>query len=219
MKHLLLLLALLAGCATASATPPKRQIDVVGRAFHNTVTLQVADGRVFCSGVITSRVVLTAWHCVESGRAVFVRTAQGEVFEAALADKDEVADLAVLLPVDGRKLPRGVPMGKAPHFADSLWVIGHPLGTYEFSITKGIVSHPHRVNGIFGGDWIQHDAGTVGGNSGGPVLNRHGRLIGITSFGVIQNIYCATGCGGAYQDTHLAGAVHTSHLKQILAGK
>ena len=200
MKHLLLSLALLTGCAHASATPPKRQIDVVGRAFHNTVTLQTRSGRVFCSGVITERVVLTAWHCVDSGRRTFIRTAQGEVFEAALSSKDEVADLAVLLPADGRRLRRGVPVAhRSPRFAD--------------------VSPPNRVDGIFGRRWLQHDAGSIGGNSGGPVLDSRGRIIGITSFGIIENIYCAVGCGGAYQDTHLSGAVHISHIKEILSGE
>jgi S1-C subfamily serine protease len=220
MKHLLLLLALLAGCAHATATPPKRQIDVVGRAFHNTVTLQTRRGQVFCSGVITERVVLTAWHCIEGGHQTFIRTAQGEVFEAAVSSTNEVADLAVLVPADGRRLRRGVPVaGREPRFAHPIWVIGHPLGTYEFSITKGIVSHPHRKAGIFGGDWMQHDAGSVGGNSGGPVLNKQGRIVGITSFGVIQGVYCNQRCPGVYQDTHLSGAVHISHIKQILSGE
>jgi len=127
---------------------------------------------------------------------------------------DPTNDLAVLKPIGGRLLSKGVRVAKAaPSWADDIWVIGHPLGTYEYSITKGIVSHPDRANGIFGGRWMQHDAGTVGGNSGGPVLNQRGQLVGITSFGVLNGMYCVVSCPGVYQDTHLAGAVHLSPIQ------
>ena len=217
MKKILSLCLLLAACATTTGAKRDRDVDTVGRAFHHTVKLQTRAGRTFCSGVIVERVVLTAWHCVEDGAATFIESVHGR-WEAALSASDPVADLAVLVPADGRDLPKGVHVArKAPGFADDIYVIGHALGTYDYSITKGIVSHPRRENGLFGGLWMQHDAGQIGGNSGGPVLDKRGHLVGIVSFGVISEIYCVSGCRGAYQDTHMNGAVHHEEIRDILS--
>jgi len=217
VKRILLALTLIAACTAPTKAVAKRdKVADVRRAFHATVALENRMGDVFCSGVIVDHKVMTAWHCTRSGRAIYVNGVDGR-WEAAVWGTDHTADLAVLVPVDGRKLPKGVALARrAPSWGADVWVIGHPLGTYDYSITKGIVSHPHRENGIYGGKWMQHDAGTAGGNSGGPVLNKHGRLVGITSFGVLNGLYCAVACPGVYQDTHLAGAVHLDPIRHLL---
>lgn len=216
MNRLLALFLLMAACATTTGAKKNRDVEVVGRAFHSTVTLERADGRVFCSGVIVNHQVLTADHCIAHGEPVFVGTVDGR-WEAAVASRDHRNDLALLLPADGRLLRKGVRIARwAPRWADEVWVIGHPLGTYEYSITRGIVSHPRRTDGIYGGLWMQHDAGSVGGNSGGPVLNKHGRLVGIISFGVLNEVACAFNCPGIYESTHIEGAVHHEAIRNIL---
>ena len=216
MKKLLAVLLLAGACATTTGAKREAPVSTVGRAFHSTVTLETASGDVFCSGVIVEGVVLTAWHCTDHDMPTYVGT-MGTRWLAAVRSTDQANDLAVLAPVDGRAVARGVKLArKAPSWAADIWVIGHPLGTYEYSITKGIVSHPHRDDGIFGGKWFQHDAGTAGGNSGGPVLNKRGQLVGITSFGVLNGVYCVVACPGVYQDTHLAGAVHLDPIRALL---
>lgn len=216
MKRLLLLLTLIAACAAPAKAVARRDVDTVARAFHSTVKLTTELGRTFCSGVIVDHKIVTAYHCVEDGEPVWIEGAVGR-FEAALWGDDPTSDLAVLVPADGRQLPKGVRLArKAPTWGDEIWVIGHPLGSYDFSITRGIVSHPERTNGLFGGLWFQHDAGQIGGNSGGPVLNKRGQLVGIVSFGIIQGVYCALGCQGVYQDTHLNGAVHLTPIRRLL---
>jgi S1-C subfamily serine protease len=215
MRNLLLSLLLIAACGAA---PVKAVDDArIGKTeFHSVVQLQNALGRTFCSGVIVDHKVMTAYHCIDGGEPVFVETVEGR-WEAAVWGTDETSDLAVLVPVDGRKLPRGVRLArKAPSFGEEVWVIGHPLGKYTNSITRGIVSHPQREDGIFGGLWMQHDAGTIGGNSGGPVFDSKGRLVGIVSFGIISGVYCTFNCTGVYQDTHINGAVHLSPIRALL---
>jgi len=210
MRLVCLLIFVLMGCAHAQATPA---VNEARKAFHSTVALELANGDVYCSGVIVRRVVLTAEHCVAAAFPTWVRMADGTKFEVALGMTNHTEDLAILMPI-GVKLPRGVRVArKAPTWGDEVWVIGHPLGKYEYSITRGVVSYPRRTNGIFGGVWLQHDAGTVGGNSGGPVLDGRGRLVGITSFGIIEPVVNGFGM----QDTHLAGAVHLEAITRILA--
>jgi len=210
---------LVVACACASAAPSsgKDRMSPVGRAFHSTVKLQKPDGRTFCSGVIVDRVVLTAWHCVEKGTPVWVETI-ADKWEAALSAADPRSDLAVLVPVDGRRLPDGVRLAKkAPGFADEVWVIGHALGDYAYSVTKGIVSNPRRNDGIFGGLWFQHDAAQIGGNSGGPVINKHGRLVGIVSFSVVIPTFCVGLCLDVrFTATHIHGAVHYDPIRNLL---
>jgi len=215
MRKIIIALILVAACG---ATPARAVDDArIGKTeFHSVVQLQNASGRTFCSGVIVDSKVMTAYHCIEGGEAVYVETIDGR-WEAAVWGTDHRSDLAVLVPVDGRKLPKGVKLArKAPTFGDEIWVIGHPLGTYTNSITRGIVSHPSREDGIFGGEWMQHDAGQIGGNSGGPVYNKRGQLVGIVSFGIIAGVYCQFVCPPIYQDTHLNGAVHLNPIRSLL---
>ena len=215
MRKFILALILAAACG---ATPARAVDDArIGKKeFHSVVQLQNESGRTFCSGVIVDHKVMTAYHCIAGGEAVYVETFRGR-WEAAVWGTDETSDLAVLVPADRRELPRGVRLARsAPGYGEEVWVIGHALGEYTNSLTRGIVSHPRRENGIYGGLWMQHDAGQIGGNSGGPVLDAKGRLVGIVSFGVINGIYCVLGCAGAYQDTHINGAVHLSPIHSLL---
>ena len=220
MKHLVLGLVLLTSCVINTGAKTNRDVDDVGRAFHNTVQIQNAAGDIFCSGVIADRKVLTAWHCADDPTiSIFVETVDGR-WRAALLTADPINDLAVLIPADKQILPRGVRLArKAPTWADDIWVIGHALGDYDYTVTKGIVSHPRREEGLFSGIWMQHDAGQIGGNSGGPVLNKRGRLVGIVSFGVIVQSPCGGLClGQVYQFTHVKGAVHYEPVRDILSG-
>jgi S1-C subfamily serine protease len=220
VKKVLVALTLIAACAAPTKAVARRDAKPVARALHNTVALVNQQGFVFCSGVISNHVILTAWHCTDNG-AMWARDTEGRMYQVEVLGDNMTEDLAALIRTDGVALGKGVPVArKAPKFAESIWVIGHPLGgdDYNYSITKGIVSHPRRTDGIFGGVWLQHDAGTLGGNSGGPVLNRFGRLVGITSFGVLEGVACSPfqDCRGIYQDTHIAGAAHHEGIVRLL---
>ena len=64
---------------------------------------------------------------------------------------------------------------------------GSPFGYFQFSVTRGIVSALHRPNPYSDdarkpGDFIQTDAAINQGNSGGPLVNAHGELVGINTF-------------------------------------
>ena len=121
-------------------------------------------------------------------------------------------DLA-LIKVKAR-LPSAVALvaRRLPRFGDVAWVIGHPFGRYEYTITKGIVSHPQQriKQGLFSyKTYMQISSGVVPGNSGGPVFNHNGRVSGIV-VGVFRM--------GFSMVPHLGFAVPLSHVKAFLDG-
>ena len=81
--------------------------------------------------------------------------------------------------------------------------IGSPLGVFQNSVTRGIVSGVRQLDGV---TLLQTDAAINPGNSGGPLLDRHGDAIGITSMGV------RTGQG-------LSFAVAADHAQMLLDGQ
>lgn len=208
---LALVLAILASCNIHGTAEARRsRVDPLERAMHNTVELQTRTGRTYCTGVVTRGVILTAAHCVADGRDITWAKVHGKRFLVVADSIYRTQDVAVVVPASGEELGAGVPLAsQAPTWADPIWVIGHSQGIWGFSITKGIVSHPRRV--AWGQVWMQHDAGAVGGNSGGPVLNSHGELVGIHVFTIIGR-----GPYGRPTLTHIKGAVHWENLYRAL---
>ena len=77
-----------------------------------------------------------------------------------------------------------------------------------YTVTEGIVSRPRRVGGLSDEMvWTQISAPVSGGNSGGPVFNRYGEIIGIVSFRMIS-------WNGS--EPHLAGIVHIDTIRAAL---
>jgi S1-C subfamily serine protease len=128
--------------------------------------------------------VLTALHVVENGRQVRVRFADGTQASARVASSQADSDIAVLA-VD--KLPEVVVpavMGGGTQVGDEVFAVGNPLGL-EASLTAGVVSATDRSvrseKGRNLNDLIQFDAAVNPGNSGGPLLNRGGQVVGIVT--------------------------------------
>ena len=112
------------------------------------------------------------------------RTATREV-AATIVGSDETSDVAVLR-VDPANAPRLVPLtlgdSAGVEVGEAVVAIGNPLG-YDFSVTSGIVSATNRnlqsPNGSVIADGIQTDAAINQGNSGGPLIDSSGKVIGI----------------------------------------
>jgi S1-C subfamily serine protease len=128
--------------------------------------------------------VLTALHVVEEGRVIQVRFADGTLANAKIANRLPENDIAVL-GVD--RLPEvTVPavMGGGAQVGDAVFPVGNPLGL-RGSLTSGVVSALNRSTRIEGGQTlrrlIQFDAAVNPGNSGGPLLDRDGHVIGIVT--------------------------------------
>ncbi len=141
------------------------------------------------SGIIIdeSGYVVTNYHVVEGSQSIFVETDDGMVFTADMVGADPLSDLAVIR-VDAQDLPYA-DWGESSSLDLGEWVIaiGNALGE-GLSVTEGIVSRLNvsvNVEGNVLYDLIQTTAPIVPGNSGGPLVNMAGEVIGITSIKIV----------------------------------
>lgn len=128
--------------------------------------------------------ILTNHHVVNGASKITVKMASGEEVNARIAGVDPKTDLAVIR----IKAPKNIPtltFGNSDRLRVGEWVvaIGNPRGL-EQTVTAGIISAKHRT-GILDPssyqDYIQTDAAVNPGNSGGPLLNLAGEVIGINA--------------------------------------
>lgn len=127
---------------------------------------------------LTNDTVVTAWHMVADARKVTARFADNEFVEAlGVVDKDEKSDLALIrLPASSRPQVQ-LNLSNAP-VGSRAYVIGAPKG-YEFSIADGLISQLQHIEGI---EQYQVSCPISKGNSGGPLVNGCGEVIGVTSW-------------------------------------
>jgi 2-alkenal reductase len=148
------------------------------------------------SGVIinTDGYILTNAHVVEGEEGISVAFNDGaEIVDAKLIGLDTLGDIAVIK-VEA-KVPAIAPLGDSSklQLGETVIAIGAALGNFRNSVSKGVVS---GVNRTIPGDtsnlvFIQTDAAINSGNSGGPLLNLRGEVIGINT-AVVRN----TSAGG-----------------------
>ena len=130
--------------------------------------------------------VLTNNHVVEGTSEVRIATKDGKEYLAELVGKDERKDLAMVSFKTNDFYPLAA-LGDSDKVTVGDWAIaiGNPLGEqYSFSVTMGIVSAVGRTGGPGGNinDFIQTDAPINHGNSGGPLVNIRGEVIGINTW-------------------------------------
>jgi serine protease Do len=126
--------------------------------------------------------ILTNNHVVSGASNVTVTFPDGTVYPAIIAGRDVDGDLAVLKINAGHTLPF-VPFGDSARMRVGDWVlaVGNPFGMPGTN-TAGIVSALHRqIGDTKFDDFIQTDAAINKGNSGGPLFNLQGQVIGVNS--------------------------------------
>ncbi|QNP41005.1 Do family serine endopeptidase [Lysobacter solisilvae (ex Woo and Kim 2020)] len=127
--------------------------------------------------------VLTNHHVVEGADTVTVKLSDRREFKAKVVGSDQQSDVA-LLKIDGKGLP-ALRLGDSTRLKPGQWVvaIGSPFGLDQ-SVTAGIVSAVGRANPYADQRYvpfIQTDVAINRGNSGGPLLNTSGEVVGINS--------------------------------------
>jgi Do/DeqQ family serine protease len=129
---------------------------------------------------------LTNNHVVDDAAEIRVATKEGKEYPAELVGKDERKDLALVSFKTNDSYPLAA-LGDSDSVMVGDWAIaiGNPLGEqFSFSVTMGIVSAVGRTGGPGGNinDFIQTDAAINQGNSGGPLVNIKGEVIGINTW-------------------------------------
>jgi S1-C subfamily serine protease len=130
--------------------------------------------------------IVTNHHVVSSGGSISVSLWNGRTFEATLVGADPSTDLAVVRIDAPRSLLAPLRLADSSEVAvgDTVLALGSPFGL-EGTITSGIVSALHREmrapNDFTINDTIQTDAAINHGNSGGPLLDRRGSVIGVNA--------------------------------------
>ena len=132
----------------------------------------------------SSGYIVTNHHVVAEADQITVRLHDDREFEAELVGSDEKTDLALLkiVPGDGESLPAtNWGDSEVPRIGDWVIAIGNPFGLGG-TVTAGIISARQRdINAGPYDDFIQTDAAINRGNSGGPMFNLDGEVIGINS--------------------------------------
>ena len=136
------------------------------------------------SGVIIDAaggIVVTNQHVIEGGNTYRVDLTDGRSFDAELLGADDATDIAVLR-IDAPRLSQvEIVDSDTIRTGDLVFAVGHPLGLDQ-TLTMGVVSGLGRSGmGDAIEDYIQTDAAVNSGNSGGPLLDSRGRLIGINT--------------------------------------
>ncbi len=197
--------AFLIGCLALQALIAGAQSfpDLVADVIKSVVTVQVLERRNLGIGNPTSYTsaegmgagilvgenhmyILTAAHVVANASKIQVQFQNGTVIGATNRRIDRTADVALL---QLEKPATSIPVAKIGdsnkmRIGDDIFIIGNPLGL-EYSVSKGIISGKHsEKDGITSTkvmEFFQTDASINKGNSGGPMFNMQGEVIGIVS--------------------------------------
>ena len=154
--------------------------------------------------------VVTNWHVVEAAERIVVVLSDGTLTDAEVIGRDPDSDLAVIKIDDESVRPPPIALGDSDTIKPGQLAvaIGDPFSR-GFSMTSGVISALGRTISPSESNFaiprvIQHDAATNPGNSGGPLLNRNGELVGINAQIISQT--------GAFSGVGLAIPVNLAKL-------
>jgi len=153
------------------------------RVLPSVMTLKVEtkDGESFVGTAflaLDEGIAVTAWHVISDAIKVTAKFSDNQRFEVVgIVDKNEQKDLALLrVKTTGR--PQVVLGSAKPRVGARVYVIGAPKG-FDFSITDGLISQFQKVDGF---RQYQVSCPISPGNSGGPIVNSKGEVLGVTAW-------------------------------------
>jgi S1-C subfamily serine protease len=194
-----LLVWLIAGTVSAKDGPSLAELyERVDPAVVEIATIQetIADKgpskRVRAGGlgsgflISSDGIVMTAAHVVQMAEDVAVRWSNGQVSTATIVSSNPHADVAIIRAtgIPDSVQPLTLADSDAVRIGDEVFIIGAPM-SYAHSLTVGHVSARRTPEDLFGGiepvELLQTDAAINEGNSGGPMFNMDGEVIGVVS--------------------------------------
>ena len=135
--------------------------------------------------------VVTNAHVVHGTSEIMVALSESDFRSAELIGIDPISDLAVIKPAGFWGVPNSLPAGSLAdvRIGDEVLAVGYPFGIGK-SATRGIVSGMERVMPFSTWSWmmpfLQTDAAISPGNSGGPLVDRCGRVIAVNTLGSLE---------------------------------
>jgi serine protease Do len=186
---------------------PQSTEEIVQTAMPAIVVVSTKDG--WGSGFLVTGqgLVVTNAHVVGAAQSVTVTLANGQNFDSSTIFKDEAKDLA-FVKIQGDSFPFLPLADDVPLAGADVIAIGSPgLGEVALTntVTKGIVS---AVRQIGDDTWIQTDASINHGNSGGPLLNSHGKVVGVNTLAAIKSEYSGLNFSIASQEIERLAEAH-----------
>ena len=166
--------------AVVGVNGDKTTTNVWGYTVRNAVS---GSGFVISSNATTSY-ILTNYHVIDGVSDITVFFADGKSYDATLVGGEEENDIAVLQIDQGNLRPVVLGDSDAISVGENVYAIGNPLGELTFTFTGGYVSAKDRSVTMSDGtvmNMIQTDTAINSGNSGGPLFDKYGQVVGIVS--------------------------------------
>ena len=179
MKLQKVLLSIICVVAVLLALPLSASaIGFTAEAKYNSVFV-VTSGNSLGSGfAVGENCIITNAHVLDNPNNIILTTYAGETHSAYLVGYEEDKDIAVLGVTDAKFTPLTIADYKSLNTGDDVYAIGAPK-SMAYTLTKGVISAKEREIGKY--KYIQTDAAINEGNSGGPLLNDEGNVIGINT--------------------------------------
>ena len=158
--------------------------DVTTNAWGYTVRNAVSGSGFVISSNATSSYIVTNYHVINNVQDIKVFFANGDNYDATLVGGEEDNDIAVLRIEVGNLQTVTLGDSDALNVGENVYAIGNPLGELTFTFTGGYVSAKDRSVTMSDGtvmNMLQTDTAINNGNSGGPLFNEYGQVIGIVS--------------------------------------
>jgi len=216
----------LSGSASGSGSRKLTFQEIYRRVIPSVVSIvsTLQTGSASGTGIIMSEdgYIITNYHVVEDSSAISVTLENGDEFSAALVGSDEQSDLAVLK-IDAESLTAAeFGDSDALEVGDTVLAIGNPLGTdLKGTLTDGIISAINRDIIVDGREMtlLQTNAALNSGNSGGPLINIYGQIIGINTMKISSYYSSVEGLGFAIPISTAKGIIDELIEKGYVSGR
>lgn len=151
---------------------------------YNSVFV-VTSGNSLGSGfAVGENCIVTNAHVLDNPNNIVLTTYAGETHSAYLVGYDQDKDIAVLGVKDAKFTPLTFADYKSLNTGDDVYAIGAPK-SMAYTLTKGVISAKEREIGKY--KYVQTDAAINEGNSGGPLLNDEGNVIGVNTLKMLDS--------------------------------
>ncbi|MEK6945341.1 MAG: trypsin-like peptidase domain-containing protein [Nanoarchaeota archaeon] len=182
---------------------------VIEQVIPSVVTIRTDIGQGTGFVLANGGYVVTNAHVLSGKNSVQAINYKQEIINANLIGEDENYDIA-LLKINGSYIPLQLADSNNVQIGEKVIAIGNPLGL-QFSVSQGIVSGVHRAgpNNLLA--YIQTDAALNPGNSGGPLIDKNGDVVGINNF----KIGSGESLGFALESNFIKDAVNRISLEKL----